>query len=134
MNKLFLLTLIISVALIGASTFFVVTMTHNGGHGCPISLSPIGDCPPSSSILSLATHHIFQLQNLTQTTVGWNFGLLMLGLIIVLFVGISATLTDDKNDGSSAFQEPVFLPVKKFFAWLALQNRLYPSAIFSGAQ
>lgn len=132
MTKLFL-ALIIGVALIGASTVFAVTMGHNGGHGCPVSLSPVGDCPPSSSILFLAAHHVSQLQNLTQTTAGWNLGLLQGILIIVLFTGIHRVLKNNKNIGSLVFQKPVFVPVRKLFAWLILKNRRNPATVFSGA-
>ena len=133
MTKLSLLVLFIGATLIGTSTFFVVTMTHNGGHGCPISLSPVGDCPPSNSILSLATHHISQLQNLTQATASWGLGLLSMILIIMLSAGIFGILIDRENVGGPAFQKPVFIPIKKLFDWLILKNRRDPAAIFLGA-
>lgn len=132
MTKLFL-ALIIGVALIGASTVFAVTMGHNGGHGCPVSLSPVGDCPPSNSILALATHHVSQLRNLTQTTVGWNWGLFLSILIIALFAGIHGVLEDSTNIIGLAFQKPVFVPVRKLSAWLIIQNRRDPAAEFLGA-
>jgi len=133
MTKLPLLVLFIGAALIGTSTFFVATMTHNGGHGCPISLFPVGDCPPSNSILVLATHHISQLQNLTQATASWDLGLLLMILIIMLSAGIFGILIDKENTNSPAFQKSIFIPVRKFFVWLIFKNRRDPAAVFLGA-
>lgn len=133
MTKLFL-AFIIGVALIGASTVFATTMSHNGGHGCPVSLSPVGDCPPSNSILALATHHVSQLQNLMQMTASSGFvSLLLTVLIIALFFRICRSFFKDINIVSLTFQNPIFIPVRKLFAWLILNNRRDPEEVFLGA-